>query len=155
MSDLSTIASDTQINHQSFITLHYSIALADGRELASTFSEKPATLQMGSGQLAKGLEDCLLGLRPTDCRTFELPPEAAYGARKVELVQCVARQMLDKHAGPNTTFDVDEFVDFPAPDGRRFAGTVIAVDGDAVTFDFNHPLAGLSLQFKVEIIGVL
>ena len=151
-------AADNQpavIGPSSFITLHYRIRLTSGDVLVSTFEEKPATLELGHGQLAEGLEACLLGLAAGTHQTFDVPAANAYGERNPEMIQRVSRKLLDQFAEADTTFEIGDFVEFPAPQGGKYAGTVAQVEADAVVFDFNHPLAGQPLQFEVQIIGVL
>lgn len=144
------------IGEGSFVTLHYRIVLAEsGDVMVSTFEESPATLQMGEGQLAEGLEQCLIGLRSGERRTFDLAPSQAYGDRQATLLRPVTKKTLMQHADPDTTFEPGDFVHFPAPNGGQFAGAVVRVDEDSVLFDFNHPLAGVPLRFEVQIIGVM
>ena len=144
------------IVESSFVTLHYRIFLAEsGDVMVSTFEESPATLQMGQGQLAEGLERCLLGLRAGERQTFDLAPNQAYGDRQASLIRPVTKKTLMQHADPDTTFEPGDFVHFPAPNGGQFAGAVVQVDEDSVLFDFNHPLAGVPLRFEVQVIGVM
>jgi len=140
----------------SHLTLHYRIALRDPEaEVFSTFGDKPATLQLGIGQLAEPLERCLLGLFEGDLRSFSLPPEAAFGQRNPQLVQRLSRSVFDRHVSVETEYRAGDLVELPAPGGGRYAGVIKAIDADHVLFDFNHPLAGQSIRFDVEILGVL
>lgn len=144
------------VTQSSFVTLHYRIVLAQSDEvMVSTFEEKPATLQLGQGQFAEGLENCLLGLRAGERRTFDLAPSQAYGDKQPQLYRPVTKKTLMQHADPDTTFEPGDYVHFPAPNGGQFAGTVVRVDEDSVLFDFNHPLAGVPLRFEVQVIGVM
>ena len=144
------------VTADSFLTLHYRIILSESDEvMASTFEEKPATLQMGQGQMAEGLEACLLGMQAGQRKIYELPPLQAYGERQASLFQRVSKKTLAEHAEADTSFEVGDFVEFPAPNGGKFAGTVAQIEDEAVVFDFNHPLAGTALRFEVQIIGVL
>jgi FKBP-type peptidyl-prolyl cis-trans isomerase SlpA len=153
---LNTEGGKPAINENAFVTLHYRIVMAESSEvLVSTFEDKPATLQMGQGQLAEGLERCLLGLQVGQRCVFELAPAQAYGERQDALLRYVSKQTLKANMQEDTEFDAGDFVEFPAPNGGRFAGTVVREEADAVLFDFNHPLAGRPLKFEVQIIGVL
>ena len=144
------------VKGDSHLTLHYRISLADGGgDVVSTFGAAPATLQMGLGQWAEPLERCLLGLAQGAHGTFDLPAGQAFGDRNPALVQRVARSMLDAHAEPGTEWTQGDHVDFPAPDGGRYAGVLKAIDERGAVFDFNHPLAGRPIRFEVRIIGVL
>ena len=142
----------------SFLTLHYRMAGPDGVDIINTFGGKPATLSLGTGQLSPAIEQRLLGLPEGTRTTFELPAGIAFGERNPDLLQTVARKLLNELGDPNEQYQVGDVVQFPTPDGAgQYAGSVIQVKtaGDAVQFDFNHPLAGQPVSFEVHIIGVL
>ena len=140
----------------SFLTLHYRLAGPDGTAFIDTFADKPATLSMGTGELAPAMEACLLGLPEGTRRAFELAPGAAFGERNPQMLQRVKRTLLDEHGDAGETYRVGDVVQFPTPDGRgAYAGVVRELLGDALLFDFNHPLAGRSVTFEVQLIGVL
>ncbi|HVL55199.1 MAG TPA: FKBP-type peptidyl-prolyl cis-trans isomerase [Burkholderiaceae bacterium] len=141
---------------ESHLTLHYRISLAqDGVEVISTFGGRPATLQLGLGQLVEPLERCLLGLREGAQASFELAPEQAFGPRNPQLVRRISRAELDAHSDPDSALQPGDVVEFPAPEGGRFSGVLKQLDAHSATFDFNHPLAGKPIRFDVQILGVL
>jgi len=78
------------VQADSFLTLHYSIALENGTEVVSTFEEKPATLLLGQGQLVPTLEQALLGMAEGERTLYRLAPEQAFGPRNPELLQWVS-----------------------------------------------------------------
>jgi len=133
------------------VTLHYRLAAADDTELVSTFGATPATLQLGSGELAPMLEHCVEGLPVGARHVFLLEPAQAFGAHNPDLVQRVARGELPEGG----TVELHSLVEFAAPGGGRFAGLVRELDADSALIDFNHPLAGKSLRFEVEVVGIL
>ena len=146
-----------RIGPGSHVTLHYRLAvIADGdeREVVSTLSLKPATLQIGTNQLAPSLERRLIGLDEGAQASFDLDPGEAYGHRSPELVQSVTRSTFDASADPDVYLPGD-VVEFQAPSGDRFAGVLKSVDESRAIVDFNHPLAGMPLRFSVQVIGVL
>ena len=109
----------------SFLTLHYRLAGPDGSDVINTFGARPATLSLGEGQLAPAMESLLLGLTAGRHETFELAPGIAFGERKPEMVQRVARSLLEQLGDDGTQFDVGDVVQFPRPDGEPgFAGVV-------------------------------
>ncbi len=140
----------------SFLTLHYRLSGPDGADLINTFNDKPATLSLGTGELAPAIEARLLGLAEGTRDSFELAPGEAFGDRNPELLQRVKRSLLNELGDPNERYSVGDVVQFPTPDGQgAYAGVVREVDGDALVFDFNHPLAGRPVTFEVQLIGVL
>src|SRR3569832_483947 len=79
------------VTEAAYLTLHYRLASADGADIVSTFHENPATLQLGTGQLAPFLETCLIGLPEGTHQTFDLQPENAFGPRNPDLLQHVTQ----------------------------------------------------------------
>ena len=134
----------------SFLTLHYRMAGPDGVDIINTFGSKPATLSLGTGQLSPAIEQHLLGLPEGTHTTFELPAGAAFGERNTDLMQWVARKLLNELGDPDEAYKVGDVVQFPTPDGAgQYAGSVVQVKGqsEAVQFDFNHPFAGQPVTF--------
>ena len=139
----------------SFLTLHYRLRDADGVAFVDTFATRPATLSLGSGELAPAMEARLLGLEEGSEQSFALAAGEAFGERDPALVQRVRRAALDAEGDGDGDYRVGDVVRFPAPGGQSIAGIVRDVADDAVVFDFNHPLAGRPVTFDVKLIGVL
>ena len=138
-----------------FLTLHYRLTGPQG-DVINTFADKPATLSLGSGELSPALEQHLIGLAEGERTTFELPAGAAFGPRNPDMLQWVSLDLLRQMGDPHESYAVGDVVAFPAPDGAgSYAGAVCQLGDTAVLFDFNHPLAGQSVQFEVQLIGVL
>ncbi|MDO8248334.1 MAG: FKBP-type peptidyl-prolyl cis-trans isomerase [Rhodoferax sp.] len=143
----------------SFLTLHYRMAGPAG-DVINTFEGKPATLTLGNGELSPAVEAHLLGLGEGSRTTFELPAGAAFGERNPDMRQWLARQVLIDMGDADAQYQVGDVVQFPTPDGQgQFAGSVQQFrsddKGEAVLFDFNHPLAGQPVTFEVHVIGIL
>ena len=143
------------VTASTFLTLHYRLSTVGGQDIVSTFDENPATLQVGSGQLAPFLESCLIGLREGAHQSFDLTSEEAFGPRNPDLLQRVSLSTLQENSDPDHTYEVGDLVDFAAPGGGQFAGVLLEMGEQDALFDFNHPLAGQALKFEVRIIGVL
>lgn len=140
----------------SFLTLHYRLSGPDGADVVNTFDDKPATLSLGSGQLAPAMEQRLIGLAEGTHRSFTLAPGEAFGERNPDMLQRVARSLLQQLGDPEEAYAPGDVVQFPTPDGQgAFAGVVREVGDDWLLFDFNHPLAGQAVSFEVQLIGVL
>ena len=139
----------------SFLTLHYRLRGPDGDAFVDTFGTQPATLSLGTGELAPAMEARLIGLAAGSEASFALAPGEAFGQADPALVQRVSRAQLDAEGDGDGDYAVGDVVRFPAPEGRSIAGVLRRIDGDALVFDFNHPLAGRPLTFDVKLIAVL
>ena len=147
------------MNHvepSSFLTLHYRLGGPGGADLINTFGEKPATLSLGTGELAPVFERRLLGLAEGAHVTFEIAAGEAFGERNPQLLQRVKRSLLEEFGTAGEEYLVGDVVHFPAPPGQgQYAGVLREIEGDLLMFDFNHPFAGLPVTFEVQLIGVL
>ena len=140
----------------SFLTLHYRLAGPDGADVVNTFGAQPATLSLGTGELAPAMEARLIGLAEGARESFELGAGEAFGARNPELLQRVKLALLREIGDPDASYDVGDVVQFPTPDGAgAYAGVVRELGADWLLFDFNHPLAGRPVRFDVHVIGIL
>ena len=140
----------------SFLTLHYRLAGPDGADVVNTFAHQPATLSLGSGQLAQAIEQRLLGLAEGAHESFDLPAGSAFGQRSPELLQRVKLSLLQELGDADASYAVGDVVQFPTPDGQgSYAGVVRECGADWLLFDFNHPLAGQAVRFEVKLLGVL
>jgi FKBP-type peptidyl-prolyl cis-trans isomerase SlpA len=145
-----------RIEPGSFLTLHYRLSGPQGEDLVNTFNDKPATLTLGTGELAPAIESRLIGLEEGARTSFELGAGEAFGDHNAELLQRVGLKLLREIGDPHEEYNVGDVVQFPTPDGRGgYAGRVQEVGDDWLLFDFNHPLAGQPVSFEVQVIGVL
>lgn len=149
-----------QIVHaDSYLTLHYCIQIqsgpAGGTIFANTFDGRPATLQLGIGQWAPGLEQSLVGKAEGETFGVTLAAEDAYGERNPALVQWVSKEMMGDLTDPGSQYEPGDMVEFSAPTGIRYAGVLKQWSDDAALFDFNHPLAGAQIRLDVKILGIL
>lgn len=140
----------------SFLTLHYRLSGPDGADVVNTFDHQPATLSLGTGQLAPAIEERLIGLAEGAHEAFDLPAGAAFGQRNPQLLQRVTLALLRQQGDPDAQYGVGDVVQFPTPDGQgSYAGVVREVGPDWLLFDFNHPLAGQPVRFEVQLLGIL
>ncbi|MES2125806.1 MAG: peptidylprolyl isomerase [Pseudomonadota bacterium] len=143
------------VTPSSYLTLHYRLATTEGADIVTTFNANPATLMLGQGQLAPFLEACLLDMPEGTHKTFALAPGQAFGERNPELVQSVSLATLNENSVPDAQYKVGDVVEFAAPKGGTFAGVLVEMREDSALFDFNHPLAGQTVHFEVNLISVL
>lgn len=139
------------IEHGLEVVMHFTIKLSDGSVADSTkVSNKPARFRMGDGNLTENFEACLIGLRAGDEREFELAAKDAFGEPNPDNYYYVDASKFSMDTKP----EVGAIIAFTQPDGTDLPGIVRAVEGQSVTVDFNHPLAGQPVIFAVEIISV-
>lgn len=133
------------------VRLHFSLRLAETGELVdSTFDRDPATLIIGDGNLPEPFERTLFGLKPGDRQSTRIPPKDGFGQHNPSNVQVISRSQFD------SGLELSEglVVSFQDAAKTELPGVVKGIDGNSVTVDFNHPLAGRDLDFEVEILEV-
>jgi len=131
------------------VTLPFALGLETGELVDSTFDKKPATFKVGDGNLLPGFEQQLYGLKAGDKRTLQIAPEQGFGQVNPQNVQVMPRSQF---AGMELSEGL--MVSFQDAARTELPGVVKAFDDNQVTVDFNHPLAGKTLTFEVEIIDV-
>jgi FKBP-type peptidyl-prolyl cis-trans isomerase SlpA len=131
------------------VTLHFTLKLEDATVVDSTRDKKPATFQVGDGNLPPGFEQPLKGLARGDTGSFEIDPEHAFGQHNPQNVHVVKREEFEKEAP-----EVGMVMSFADAAGGELPGVIKAIDGERVEVDFNHPLAGRTLTFEVEVLDV-
>ena len=139
-----------EIAPESRVTLHFSLSLIDGTEALSTFGEDPFSFIMGDASLPEGLELALYGLRPGEEQTLQLSPEQAYGRHDDSLIHQIPRGDFPADIEPAP----GQVIHFATPTGEETAGRVLEAGPEQVRVDFNHPLAGQALVFRVLILQV-
>jgi len=132
----------------STIRFHYTIK-ADGEVQMSTEGQEPATYVLGSGGLLPPLEAAIAGMKAGEKKTVTLKPEQAFGPR-----DSTATQRVPKSAIPNADQLAAGQVLNMSSQGQRFPAMVVEVGADDVLLDMNHPLAGKTVTFDVEIVSV-
>jgi FKBP-type peptidyl-prolyl cis-trans isomerase SlyD len=139
-----------RIGAKRVVTLHYTLKDGAGKELDSSAGGEPLTYLHGSGQIVPGLEKALTGKRAGDKANVVVPPAEGYGERKGKGAQRVPRAAF---AGIDE-IEVGMAFDTEGDDGHSQTVWITAVEKDVVTIDLNHPLAGETLHFDVEIVAV-
>jgi len=143
-------AADNLIGNTSRVTLHFSLSLDDGSVIDSNFDQTPATLSIGDGNLPRGFEEHLLGMSAGHKASFTVLPEKAFGQHNPSNIQHVKR----KSFAADMALSEGLVVSFADANKGELPGVIQAIGEDEVTVDFNHPLAGKNLIFKVEIVAV-
>jgi FKBP-type peptidyl-prolyl cis-trans isomerase SlpA len=138
------------------VTLHFSLALADGSVIDSNYDKKAASFVVGDGSLLPGFEQALAGLQSGAKVRVLLAPEEAFGAVNPGNVQTLPRHkftaMLNSSVEPVEPGTVLSFAD---GGGHEIPGVVQHIDETSLVVDFNHPLAGRDIFFAADILSVL
>ncbi|GHC37034.1 FKBP-type peptidyl-prolyl cis-trans isomerase [Aidingimonas halophila] len=141
--------SEYRIEEGMEVTLHFSLKLEDGTVVDSTHDKSPATFQVGDGNLPPGFEAPLKGLAEGESGRFEISPEHGFGQHNPQNVQLLKRDDFEELKPEEGV--VMSFADAA---GGEVPGVISRVDDNQVEVDFNHPLAGRTLLFEVEVISV-
>jgi FKBP-type peptidyl-prolyl cis-trans isomerase SlyD len=138
-----------QIARNKVVSIHYTLRDEHGTVLDSSQGRAPLTYLHGKGNIIPGLEQALDGKAAGEKLDVSVAPEQAYGARDERLVQVLPRSRLPEgtELAPGMQLRVE------GQRGRRIV-RVMKVERDFVTVDGNHPLAGRTLHFAVEVADV-
>ena len=138
------------IKNGKVVNLAYTLKNDGGEVLDQADSKDPFTYLHGGSQIVPGLESALEGLNVGDKKKVTVKPEDGYGEINEELKLSVARSQFPKE------MEVEEGMQFEtsSPDGAGMVFTVEEIQGDKVMIDGNHPLAGETLHFDVEVLEV-
>ncbi|MDH1056043.1 FKBP-type peptidyl-prolyl cis-trans isomerase [Aquipseudomonas alcaligenes] len=144
-----SLSQELRIGPDREVTLHFALKLENGDVVDSTFDRQPATFKVGDGNLLPGFEVALYGFKAGDKRSLQIEPENAFGQPNPQNVQVMPRgQFQDMELSEGLLIIFNDAANAELP------GVVKAFDEQQVTIDFNHPLAGKTLSFDVEIIEV-
>jgi FKBP-type peptidyl-prolyl cis-trans isomerase SlyD len=137
-----------QITSEKVVAIHYTLKDNTGNTLDSSEGKQPLHYLHGFGNLIPGMEEGLEGKVVGDSFQVVISPEKGYGVRNEEYVQQVSVEAFGGTA-PQVGMQFQA-----GNDEGRYIVTVAAIEGDMVTVDANHPLAGTELHFSVEVVEV-
>ena len=136
------------IKKESKVTLNYKLTV-DGEVVDSSEGKDPFTYNHGEGEIVPGLEEALEGMKEGEKKSISVPPEKGYGEANPDAMQKVPRAAFQGGG----ELAVGEMV-LGQAGGHEFQAKIVALDDEEVTLDLNHPLAGKTLEFQVEIMAV-
>jgi len=140
----------TQVKNGDAVKIHFTGTLADKTIFDSSFDRDPLEFTIGSGHVFPGLEQGIIGMKSGDKKTITLPPEEAFGKKQQELIV-----NLEKSEFPqNTPFAVGLQLQIRGKDGFVADIRITDMTEDTVTVDANHPLAGETLIFDIELLDI-
>ncbi len=133
-----------------YVSVNYTGTLNNGEQFDSSEERPPLEFKVGAGQMIKGFEAAVMGMSLNEKKVFTLAPEEAYGERKEDHKHEFPRAEIPAEMTP----EVGQTLALTSPDGQHIPARIVAVDEEKVTFDLNHPLAGQSLTFDIEVVGI-
>ena len=131
--------------------VHYSRRLADGTLLDSSENLGPLQFKIGGRPVVAGLETALLGMTPGESKSATIAPEEGFGPYQEQKVRRVDRRKFP----PDMEIAVGQQFEMVRPDGQKTPVIIKDVSDSRVTLDANHPLAGMNLFFKINLLAIL
>ena len=135
------------------VSVHYVGTFDDGTTFDSSRERgEPITFNVGAGQMISGFDNAVVGMAVGETKSVRLEPNEAYGVPREDLVQNIDTNLFPD----NFDFVVGATVRGEAPTGQPLLANIVSHDPDnnIVVLDFNHPMAGKSLNFEIEVVEV-
>jgi peptidylprolyl isomerase len=137
-----------KVKNGDFVQLHYTGTLEDDSVFDSSEGRGPLEFQVGGGGIIHGFNDAVLDMEVNEEKKVVLPPGEAYGEYREDMKREFPKDMLGDHP-----IEVGQPLRFSSPHGP-VTGTVLAIGPDKFEVDFNHPLAGKTLNFQIKLVGI-
>jgi len=132
------------------VKVHYTGKLDNGEVFDTSRERDPFEFKLGDEAVIPGFEKGVVGMGVGDSKTIEISPDDAYGAKKEELVVEVQKSELPEDITPS----LGQRLQIRQQDGNPIVVTITDMDEDNITLDANHPLAGYTLFFDVELVEI-
>ena len=133
-----------------FVSVHYTGTLQNGEVFDTSEGRHPLEVEVGAEQIISGFEKALMGMSLNEKKVFTLNPEAAYGQRDESLTHSIPRPDVPSEINP----EVGQAVALATQEGQQVPAMITEVDDEKVVVDLNHPLAGETLTFDIEVVGI-
>lgn len=140
----------TQAKSNDKVKVHYTGTLNDGSVFDSSREAEPLEFTVGDGQLIKGFDEAVAGMAVGETKTVTIPAEEAYGEPNDEMVFQVERTQFAEDVTP----EVGQRFQLDSPDGQQIVVCITEIEGEQITLDANHPLAGQDLTFELELMEI-
>jgi FKBP-type peptidyl-prolyl cis-trans isomerase 2 len=134
----------------SSVKVHYTGKLEDGTIFDSSHEREPLEFVVGEGTVIPGFEEAVLGMKEGEQKRATLVPEAAYGPYQNDMLFTIERDRMPEGTLPQ----VGQHLHLRHADGRSVRLSVVEVSGADVTLDGNHPLAGKTLIFDIQLVSL-
>jgi peptidylprolyl isomerase len=142
--------SKTQANHGDNVTVHYTGKFINGQVFDSSVGREPLSFTIGAGQMIPGFEKAVVGMSLSEATLITLNPEEAYGPINQDFIVDFAHSDFPKDMAPK----LGDQLMLTLQDGSKFPVVVTNITDAGVTLDGNHPLAGQTLIFEIEVLEI-
>ena len=132
------------------VKVHYTGKLDDGTVFDSSRSREPFSVKLGDGKVIPGFENGIVGMQQGQVKTVTISPEEGYGPRRDNLVLEVNESEFPRDINP----EVGQKLQLKQANGQNVPVTITGIKDNIVTLDANHPLAGQTLTFEIELLEV-
>ncbi|MBT3345909.1 MAG: peptidylprolyl isomerase [Gemmatimonadetes bacterium] len=133
------------------VRVHYTGRFDDGTVFDTSDGREPLEFTLGEGQVIAGFEQAVEGLSPGSTTKATIDATSAYGERREELLFQVDRARFPEGVDPA----IGDQLELKQPEGGMVEVIVGDIQGDTITLDANHPLAGRSLNFDIELVEIV
>ena len=132
------------------VQVHYTGKLEDGTVFDTSEDGEPLSFMIGENRVIPGFEEAVTGMEPGDSKTTEIDPEQAYGEHREDMVMELERDQIPEDVEPQ----VGQQLQLRLENGQTVPVLITALGDETVTIDANHPLAGRTLEFEIELVEV-
>lgn len=139
-----------QANIGDVVSVHYTGRLEDGSVFDRSRESEPLEFELGSGAVIEGFDQAVAGMEVGESREVRIAPEDAYGPRREEMQLEVPRSQLPDGMDPAE----GEMLGIQVAPGQQAVARIVGVADESVTLDLNHPLAGETLVFDIELVAI-
>ena len=133
------------------VRIHYTGTLDDGSTFDSSEGRDPLEFRLGAGMVIPGFEKAVTGMVVGDKKTVSIPPEDAYGPHNPDGQQPFPRSNIPD----DVPLEIGTRLQMQTPEGRAVQVVVAEVTDETVILDANHPLAGKTLTFAIELVEIV
>lgn len=133
-----------------YVSVHYTGTLENGEVFDTSEGRHPMEVEMGAGRVINGFEKALMGMALHEKKLITLKPEEAYGYRDASLTHSFDRSEVPAEMD----VEVGQTVALSSPEGQQVPAQIVEADDQKVVVDLNHPLAGKTLTFDIEVVGI-
>ena len=140
----------TTPNNGDTVTIDYVLKRGDGEEVGSTAQAGPQAIELGGGNTFPQIEEALTSMQVGEEQSVAIPCDKAFGPRREDLVQDIARSQLPPGPDPQPGMALQA----QGPDGNPMMLHIVEVGDDSIKVDANHPLAGEDLTFDLTLRAI-